>query len=227
MKVVNIQKDSSEKVTVEDSTIKTPQKRDRLFSKFLLKTPSPHLKMAKISENEMRSFSVAVHLWAEDKYGTTKILKKRRLKLSDFEQIIKMTGSGTRYNLLKNRSASDYKYLWRNKFGSKQVFRGHPKSGYENELKVHSPSKVYCPFEHCNNGILKPVNPLEVDLMLMTPEKSKERLRVKGFSSRNLFNIIDSGVEVSQDISETSEEKATIHQINKKDEQTENRKSEL
>ena len=63
--------------------------------------------------------------------------------------------------------------------------------------------------------------------MLMTPEKSKERLRVKGFSSRNLFNTNDSRVEVSPDISETSEEKANIQQINKMDKQTENRKSEF
>ena len=180
--------------TIEDTILKTPQKCKELFSKFSLKTPSPHLKLGKVKENEMRSFSVAVHLWAEDNYGGTKILQQRRLLRKDFQEII---NTGTKYNLLKSRSADQYKSLWRNTFGSKEPFRGDPKSGYENKMKLHSPSKAHCPFQHCNSGILKPVNPLEVDLMLMTPERSKERLCVKGLSSKNLFNTSESGSTVS------------------------------
>ena len=148
---MNRSKNVEESTPIETfGTLKTPQKREKLFSKFLLKTPSPNLKPTKVSENEMRSFSLAVHLWAEDNFGSTKILQQKRLKKADFQDIIDKTGPGTRYNLLKSRTSSQYKCLWRNLFGSKQVFRGHPKSGYENEFRLHSPSKIYCPFEHCN-----------------------------------------------------------------------------
>ena len=160
-------------------------------------------------------FFLAVHLWAEDNFGSTKILQQKRLKKADFQDIIDKTGPGTRYNLLKSRTSSQYKCLWRNLFGSKQVFRGHPKSGYENEFRLHSPSKLYCPFEHCSTGIIKPVNPLEVDLMLMTPERSKEILSVKGLSSKNLFNTLEE--EMSQDDDEMLIQKETIEHVTNKE----------
>ena len=160
-------------------------------------------------------FFLAVHLWAEDNFGSTKILQQKRLKKADFQDIIDKTGPGTRYNLLKSRTSSQYKCLWRNLFGSKQVFRGHPKSGYENEFRLHSPSKLYCPFEHCSTGIIKPVNPLAVDLMLMTPERSKEILSVKGLSSKNLFNTLEE--EMSQDDDEMLIQKETIEHVTNKE----------
>ena len=51
---MNRSKNVEESTPIETfGTLKTPQKREKLFSKFLLKTPSPNLKPTKVSENEI------------------------------------------------------------------------------------------------------------------------------------------------------------------------------
>ena len=47
----------------------TPNKRERLLSKFNVCSPSPFMKQSKVTENEMKMFSLAVHLYAEKNLG--------------------------------------------------------------------------------------------------------------------------------------------------------------
>ena len=170
-----------------DRSIRTPKKKRIFLSKFPNRTPSPLTKLTDVTENEMRSFSVAVHVWAEERHGGTKMLLQRRLTEEHFKEILSFAGPGTRYNLLKGRSVLQYKALWRNIAMSNKTFRGHPESGFENKMRYHSSSKPFCPFEHCTTGILSPLNPLEVDL-LMTPKRSLIPLGVTAnLKNRNLF----------------------------------------
>ena len=155
--------------------IDTPKKREILLKKFEIKTPSPLMKLSKVTEEEMRRFSIAVHLYAEVKFGSTNSLQKVRLKEKNFKEILEFAGPGTRYNLIKGRSVLQYKCLWRNSAKSKNTFRGHPESGFEDELKLHNASKKFCPFEHCSKGILDSVNPLEIDLVLTPPSRFQQR----------------------------------------------------
>ena len=175
----------------EGKNIETPQKRAILFDKFQLKTPSPLQKLAKVTKEEMTIFSLAVHLYAEEKLGGKKGLQNVRLRDIHFQEILEFAGPGTMYNFIKGRSALQYKCLWRNSAKSKQDFRGHPISGFENESKVHDPSREFCPFQHCYQDMGNSFNPLEMDIRLITPER-KENVQIdkKQYDSfsRKLFH---------------------------------------
>ena len=148
----------------------TPNKRERLLSKFNVSSPSPFIKQSKVTENEMKMLSLAVHLYAEKKLGGTKMLQKVSLKDRHFKEILQMAGPGSQYNLLKNRSLYQYKCLWRNTAKSKLYFRGHPETGFQTEMKLHSPSAQMCPFQHCQSGIESPMSAMDIDLILHTPK---------------------------------------------------------
>ena len=173
---------TSDKFFMKESMSQTPEKRKTLLLKFGIKTPSPIIKLSKVTNEEMKCFSIAVHLWAEVTYGGTGILQKLRLRKKHFQEILSFAGPGTRYNLIKGRSVIQYECLWRNSAKSQNFFRGHPESGFENDFKLHSASSPFCPFEHCSTGIIRPMNPLEMDIVLMTPKRSQ-----KVSSSRKLF----------------------------------------
>ena len=168
----------------------TPQKRMELFKRFGIKTPSPLIKLSKATEKEMKQLSIAVHLWAENKNGGTKMLQIVRLKKNHFKEILSFAGPRTRYNLIKDRSAAQYQNLWRNTAQSKDYFRGDSASGFENDSGLHDPSKKFCPFEHCMTGIQGPMTPLEMDLLYATP-KQTPRLRSLVSSTRKLFETVD------------------------------------
>ena len=129
----------------EGSEIQTPQKRERLLEKFNLKTPSPLMKQSKVTQDEMKRLSLAVHLYAEENFGGIKGLHNIRLKEKHFQEILDFAGPGTMYNFIKGRSPFQFQSLWRNSAKSKQTFRGHPSSGFENEAQRHDPSIQYCP----------------------------------------------------------------------------------
>ena len=116
-------------------------------------------------------FSIAVHLYAEEKLGGIKGLQTVRLRDIHFQEILDFAGPGTMYNFIKGRSALQYKCLWRNSAKSKQSFRGHPISGFENKSKFHDPSIQFCPFQHCCQDMGNTFNPLETDIRLITPER--------------------------------------------------------
>ena len=74
---------------VENNSCKeTPQKRMELFEKFGIETPSPLVKQSKVTQEEMKQLSIAVHLWAENKYGSVNLLQQVRLKEKDFKDVV-------------------------------------------------------------------------------------------------------------------------------------------
>ena len=178
----------------------TPVKRKKLLTKFGISTPSPLRKSSKITEEEMKRFSVSVHLWAEQKYGSTRILQQLRLKENHFQEILSFAGPGTKFNLIKERSVLQYKHLWRNTAKSKNYFRGHQETGFETNLKKHDPSRQFCPFEHCETGILSPIQPLEIDLIFLTPKRNIKNIEIQRDNTnanRQLFEIGDGNERVS------------------------------
>ena len=175
---------SNEDVPIENPSIQTPEQRKQLLDKFDISTPSPIMKLARVTEVDMRRLSLAVHLWAEGKIGGIKILQDVRLKDKHFEEILAFAGPGSKWNILKNRPIKQLKNMWRNSSNSTQNFRGNSKTGLETDLLVHSPSSTYCPFNHCKTGIL---NPIEMDLVLLSPGRISIPLTDVKSTSRQLF----------------------------------------
>ena len=70
---------------------------------------------------------------------------------------------------MKDRSIPQLRSLWRNSSGSPSSFRGHNKTGFENQQKKHEPSHPFCPFGHCKTGIM---SPMDMDLLRFTPKKT-------------------------------------------------------
>ena len=162
------QKDIVDISTLYTRLPQTPTQRGNLFKKFGLSTPSPIIKQASITKEEMRRFSVAVHLWADRKCGGIQMLQTVRLTYKHLKEILVYTGPGSNWNLLKNRSIMQYKSMWQNLHNKSQYYRGHHQTGFETDLKVHSPISPFCPFEHCQSGIM---STFDLDLMSMTPNK--------------------------------------------------------
>ena len=168
----------------------TPTKRENLLHKFALHTPSPIPLNLELSKNEAKSLSVAVHLYIEDKYGSTEALHSLRLELQHFVEIISFAGPGSIYNILKNRSALEYLSMWRNTLKSKNVFCGHPETGFESN-GFHTSDEVFCPFKHCQSGLFSSHVPLELDLIQLV-SKNRQEMSKKS-SVRRLFT--DDSVE--------------------------------
>ena len=162
----------------------TPKKRQQLMHTFELKTPSPLLKMSNISELEMKRISVAIHLWADRKMGGNTFLHNTRLVDSHFNDILKFTGPDSKWKLLKCMTVRQLKSLWRNTYGGKHFFRGHKKTGFENEFEMHISSGSFCPFGHCQLGLM---SPMDVDLVVLTPKKTAAREESRPQTSRKLF----------------------------------------
>ena len=164
----------------------TPNKRRRLMEYLDLTTPSPLVTKAHVNEKEMKRMSVAVHLWAERKMGGVHYLQTSRLRDSEFEDILVFTGPSSKWKLMKGRTLAQLRSLWRNSFGGKHSYRGDKKTGFENEFQRHAPNDQFCPFGHCNSGIM---SQMDVDLVLLTPQKKFLNViyEQKTVSSRQLF----------------------------------------
>ena len=182
----------------------TPIKRKKLLDAFNLETPSPLLKRSQISEKEMKQLSVSVHLWADRKMGGVSFLQQVRLNDTEFEDILKFTGSNSKWNLMKTRTLPQLRKLWRNTLGGKKFYRGHNETGFETEHQVHSPDEPYCPFGHCSSGFM---SPMDLDLMRLTPKKVETMVfeDKRKISSRKLFDqIIKPSVSSDSDDSDRS-----------------------
>ena len=164
----------------------TPFKRTNILHKFGLNSPSPLIKKAPLSEKEMKSISVAVHLWAERKMGGIKFLQSTRLVNDHFEDILKFTGPTSKWNLIKKRTVPQIRSLWRNTFSGIHYYRGHHKTGYENEAQQHEPVAPFCPFGHCQSGVMSPI---DMDLVILTPRSKPggSSQNKKPLLNRNLF----------------------------------------
>ena len=170
-------------------------------------TPSPILKPSSITEIEMKRVSVAVHLWAERKMGGVKFLHNTRLTDSHFEDILMFTGPGSNWNLMKETTLKQLRCLWRNTFGGKKYYRGHKKTGFENEAQRHTQSDQFCPFGHCSSGVM---SPMDIDLIVLTPKRSTPLLLEKKatLSSRKLFETN----EEMEESAPSNEENATSYE---------------
>ena len=179
----------------------TPFKRANILHKFSLNSPSPLIRKAPISEKEMKSLSVAVHIWAERKMGGIKFLQSTRLVKAHFEDILRFTGPTSKWNLIKKRTVPQIRSLWRNTFSGIHYYRGHHKTGFENEAQQHEPVAPFCPFGHCQSGLMSPI---DMDLVILTPRSKPARSNQnkKPLLNRNLFGSdkmqesADSGQEV-------------------------------
>ena len=157
--------ESQESDNSSDET--TPFKRRRILNQFGLSSPSPLTKKAHITEKEMKSLSVAVHLWADKEKGDIKYLQSTRLVNEHFEDVLKFAGPDSKWNLIKKRTVPQIRSLWRNTLSGIHYYRGHQKTGFENESQKHEPMVPFCPFGHCKSGLMSRI---DVDLVLLTPK---------------------------------------------------------
>ena len=207
--------------------IKTPQKRKKYLERFQWKTPSPLMKQSKVKKETMTRLSLAVHLYAEEYLGGIKGLQNMRLEETHFQEILDFAGPGTMYNLINGRTPYQYKCLWRNSAKSKDIFRGHPSFGFENERGRHDSSIQYCPFQHCSKETVNSMSPLEIDIRLVTPKRGKDiHPKPNKTLSRKLFNDnriktplkslvepITEGIEKNDDMGETLEQSPTKQKL--------------
>ena len=164
----------------------TPKQRNKILNMFGIGTPSPFLKFSKTTEEDLKRLSVAVHLWAHKWCGSMSILQEERLTDKHFQQILEFAGPNSKWHILKDRSVSQYKRMWRNALKGGHYYRGHPESGYENESKLHSPDIPFCPFQHCKPGLM---TPFDVDLTVLTPLQQTDHPneRILSSTQRRLF----------------------------------------
>ena len=114
--------------------------------------------------------------------------KEKRLEKSHFREILAFAGPSSKYNFIKSKSASQNRNLWRNTVKSKDYYRGHIETGFETEFGVHDSASQFCPFNHCQTGIISPISALDMDIVHLTPKSiSKKCVSPKAQMRRKLF----------------------------------------
>ena len=133
----------------DDQSSSTPKQRPNIFRMFGI--VSPFLMQKVPTEEELRRFSLAVHLWAEKVHGGVIFLQQTQLTERHFNEIMVFAGPSSRWKLIPDRSVTQYKNLWQN------AVYGDTGTGFETETKLHDPSKLFCPFDHCklNSEMIK------------------------------------------------------------------------
>ena len=92
----------------------TPKQRKNLFQLFGI--VSPFLRQKVATEEEVRRFSLAVHLWAIKKQGSVEFLWKNRLNDRHLKDILLFAGPSSKWKLIPDRSTTEYRNLWQNAF---------------------------------------------------------------------------------------------------------------
>ena len=105
----------------------TPKQRKNLFQLFGI--VSPFLRQKVPTEEEVRRFSLAAHLWAGKVHGGVEFLQKTRLTDRHFKDIIIFAGPSSKWKLIPDRAITQYRNLWQNAFKGKQFFHGDKESG--------------------------------------------------------------------------------------------------
>ena len=164
----------------------TPKQRNKILNIFGIGTPSPFVKSSKSTEADLKRLSVAVHLWAHKSVGSMKFLLEERLTDKHFYLILEFAGPTSKWKILKDRPACQYKRMWRNAVKGNHYYRGHPATGYETESRLHSPGTQFCPFQHCKPGLM---SPFDVDLTVLTPlqKDHEQKERILSNTNRKLF----------------------------------------
>ena len=103
-----------------------------------------------LDEQELESFSLLVHNWSESKFGTKIILQKMVLTEKDFEEMGYFAKENIKYTRIRDKSALELLYLWKNTTKSNLSYRGHPETGFETNMQHHNPSVIFCPYQHCS-----------------------------------------------------------------------------
>ena len=131
----------------DDENSNTPSHRKNLFKLFGIVSPFMRQKIP--TEEELRRFSLAVHLWAEKTKGGVEFLLETNLTERHFKEVVIFAGPSSRWKLIPDRSTTQYKNLWANTAKGKYHFHGDPETGFETRMKLHEPSIKHCPFGHC------------------------------------------------------------------------------
>lgn len=138
-----------------------------------------------LDEQELESFSLLVHDWSESKFGTKKILQKMVLTEKDFEEMGYFAKENIKYTRIRDKSALELLYLWKNTTKSNLSYRGHPETGFETNMQHHNPSVIFCPYQHCS-----PEKPSQIIDQIVhrhvTPQKKTYQEQQQ--TSRNLFD---------------------------------------
>ena len=125
----------------------TPKQRKNLFQLFGI--VSPFLRTKVPTEEEVRRFSLAVHLWAGKMQGSVQFLVENRLNDRHFKDIMVFAGPSSKWKLIPDRSTTEYKNLWQNVFKGGEYFHGDKETGFESKTKIHEAALSTCPFGHC------------------------------------------------------------------------------
>ena len=131
-------------------------------------------------DDDMRSFSLACHLYSHLKFGGVEALKSIHLEDHHFQEILDLAGPDSQFRLLKKKSTRYYKDLWSNRnFGLSNDVDGHSKKGQ----LIHSPTVSQCTYNHCKIG------EFHTDLVCMTPPSSKLSPHESRQSSKKKENV--------------------------------------
>ena len=125
----------------------TSHQRKNLFKLFGI--VSPFLRQKVATEEEVRRFSLAIHLWSEKIQGGVEFLHQTKLTDRHFKEILIFAGPSSHWKLIPDRSVTQYRNIWSNAVKGKQPFHGDMETGFATQLKVHDPSIQFCPFQHC------------------------------------------------------------------------------
>ena len=147
-----ISEESEENIKIfddNDESLKntTPNQRTKIFNVFGI--VSPFIIKNVPTAEEVRRFSLAVHLWSEKCKGGVKFLHNIQLNERCVQDIILFAGPGSRWKLIPDRSVTEYLSIWQNASKGTEHFHGDPETGYQSKLRLHSPSIQFCPFAHC------------------------------------------------------------------------------
>ena len=137
-----------EEYEIENELKQTSSQSKTLSEKFGIL--SPILKQKQVTEEEVRRFSLAVHLWADRVHGDVSVLQKKHLTDRDFKDILIFAGAASTWKLIQDRSTGQFKSIWRNSINGNQHYQGHFETGFETKQQVHDPAIPFCPFGHCS-----------------------------------------------------------------------------
>ena len=136
----NRDENSTRRLEEEDETNpnSTPKQRKHIFRMFGI--VSPFIRQRVPTEEEVRRFSLAVHLWAVKVKGGVQFLQENQLTERNFQEILIFAGQSSRWKLIPDRSVIQYKNLWKNAVKGIEGFHGDRETGFETKSRLHNPS---------------------------------------------------------------------------------------
>ena len=123
--------------------------RQRLKTCNIFGIVSPFIIQAVPTLEEVRRFSLAVHMWAVECKGSVEFLHTSSLNERHVQDILLFAGPGSRWKLIADRSVIEYLSIWQNSAKGKEHFHGDQETGYQSKSKLHSSAIQFCPFAHC------------------------------------------------------------------------------